>query len=230
MLRGRSRLPVLAEISGPGEGKRAWSLQREDFTELEKVLLRLGDKQVVAITGAGEAAAVVAIGLGSAAAASGRRTIVVECDLAEPRLAAQIGLAAVPGLHEYLRWEAEPQDVLQPVVLAGPAAAEAGEPLVCVSGGRPATKAETLLGLQSFAHMMEKLRGAYELVFVICAPAESDPGPCLAAARQADAVIAALPAEAASGRAGRDLRSAIRRLPVPALGAIAVIESAATYG
>jgi polysaccharide biosynthesis transport protein len=222
MLRGRSRLPVLAEISGPADGTRGWSLRREDFAALEKALPRLEGNQVVIVSGEGEAASVAAIGLGSAAAAAGRLTIVVECALTEPRLAAQLGLSAAPGLHEYLRWEAEPQDVLQPVVLAGPAAAKTQDPLVCICAGRPAAKAETLLGLQSFAHMVEKLRGVYELVLVIGASAANDPGPCLAAARQADASLAALPPAAGRGRAGRDLRAAIRRLPAPALGAIVV--------
>jgi succinoglycan biosynthesis transport protein ExoP len=222
MLRRRSRLPLLAEISGPADGTQGWALQREDFSALGEVLERLDGKQVVLVSGMGEAASVAAIGLGSAAAASGRRTIVVECDLARPGLAAQIGLAAAPGLHEYLRWEAEPADVLQPVVLAGPAAARADEPLVCVCGGRPATKAETLLGLQSFAHMIEKLRGAYDLVLLIGASAIGEPGPCAAVARQADAVLAGLPGSAISGRAGRDVRAAIRRLPVPTLGSIVV--------
>jgi Mrp family chromosome partitioning ATPase len=222
MLRGRSRLPVLAEISGPAEGTRGWSLRREDFAALEKALPRLGDNRVVLLSGEGDAASVAAIGLGSAAAAAGRRTIVVECDLAEPRLAAQLGLSAAPGVHEYLRWEAEPRDVLQPVVLAGPAATAARDPLICICAGRPAHKAETLLGLQSFAHMIGKLRGAYELVLVTGASAIGEPGPCLAASRQADAVLATLPRSAASGRDGRDLRAAVKRLPVPALGTIAV--------
>lgn len=222
MLRGRSRLPVLAEISGPAEGTRGWSLRREDFAALEKALPRLEGSRVVIVSGEGEAASVAAIGLGSAAASSGRLTILVECDLAEPRLAAQLGLTAAPGLHEYLRWEAEPREILQPVVLAGPAAATAEDPLVCICAGRPAAKAETLLGLQSFAHMVEKLRAAYELVLVIGAPLTTEPGPCLAAARQADMSLAALPRSAANGRAGRDLRAAVRRLPTPALGTIAV--------
>jgi Mrp family chromosome partitioning ATPase len=222
MLRGRTKLPVLAEISGPPEGSRAWSLRRADFEALEKALPRVAGQRVVLVSGDREAAPVAAIALAAAASASGRRTILVECDLAQPHLAAHIGLAAAPGLHEYLRWEAEPADVLQPVALAGPAAAGAIEPLVCICGGRPATKAETLLGLQSFSHMVEKLRGAYELVLVLAPPAVSEPGSCLAVAGQADAVLAGLPAAEAKGRAGRAVRTAIRRLPTPALGAIAV--------
>lgn len=217
MLRRRARLPVLAQVSGPPEGARAWSLRRSDFEGLEAVLSRLAAARVVLVTGEGEASVLAAIAL-AAAAAAGRRTILVECDLARPRLAAQIGLAAAPGVHEYLRWEVEPADVLQPVILAGPAAGDAGEPLVCICGGRPASKTETLLGLQSFAHMVEKLRGHYELVVVVGPPVTSEPAACAVAARQADAVLAAL----ASGHGDKALRSAIRRLGVPALGAIAV--------
>lgn len=218
MMRGRSRLPVLAEISGPPEGTRAWSLRRDDFASLGKALPRLDGQRVVLVTGEGEAPPVAALGLAAAALAGGRRTVLVECDLANPRLAAQVGLAAAPGVHEYLRWEAEPADVLQPVVLGGSAATGSTEPLVCVCAGRPASKAETLLGLQSFAHMVAKLRRAYELVVLTGASPEGEPGPCQAAARQADAAIAAL----GQGGATRSLRTAFGRLPAPAIGAIAV--------
>lgn len=219
MLRGRTRLPLLAEVSGPPEGARAWSLRRRDFEALEKALPRLQGQRVVLVTGRREAAPVAAIALAAAAAAKGLRTILAECDLARPQLAAYVGLAAAPGLHEYLRWEAEPADVLQPVALGGPAANGSAEPLACVCAGRPASKTETLLGLQSFAHMVEKLRAGYELVLLSAPPLLDEPGACAIAARQADAVVAGMPAAAASDRA---LGKAARRLPIPALGTIAV--------
>jgi Mrp family chromosome partitioning ATPase len=223
MLRRRARLPVLAEIAGPPEA-RAWSLRRDDFAGLERALPKLDGQRVVLVSGEGEEGAVAAIALAGAASAASRRTILVECDLTRPRLAAHIGLAATPGVHEYLRWEAEPGDVLQPVVLGGSAATGAVDPLVCVCGGRPATKAETLLGLKSFAHMVGKLREAYELTILIGAPALSEPGPCVAAARQADAVLAALPGGEGGGGGSRTLRAAITQLPVPALGAISIAQ------
>jgi Mrp family chromosome partitioning ATPase len=219
MLRGRSRLPVLAQISAPPEGTRAWSLRRSDFEGLEKALPRVTERRVVLVGGEREAAPVAAIALAAAASAGGRRTVFVECDLAQPRLAAQVGLAAVPGLHEYLRWEAEPADVLQPVALGGPAANGSAEPLACVCGGRPASKAETLLGLQSFAHMVAKLRNAYELVLLSGPPPIEEPGPFLAVAGQADALVGGLPAPAVGDRA---FAKALKRLPIPALGTIAV--------
>lgn len=219
MLRSRTRLPLLAEIFGPPEEARAWSLGRGDFEALEGALARLEERRVVLISGQRQAAPVAAIALAAAASARGRRTILVECDLAQPRLAAHVGLAATPGLHEYLRWEAEPADVVQPVALGGSAANDSADPLACVCGGRPASKTETLLGLQSFAHMVEKLRGAYELVLLSGPPLLDEPGPLLAAASQADAIVAAM---SASGSGDRAFGKAIKRLPIPALGTIAV--------
>jgi Mrp family chromosome partitioning ATPase len=221
MLRGRARIPVLAEISGPADG-RTWALRRHDYDSLTPLLPRLGEQRVVAVAGEGETPAVAAVAVAAAASASGRRTILVECDLARPRLAAHVGLTATPGLHEYLRWEAEPQGILQPVVLAGSATASAADPLVCVCGGRPASKAETLLGLQSFGHMVEKLRAAYELTILLAPPVAAEPSAVLAVTSRADAVLAALPADEARGRSGRPLRSTIGRLPGPVLGAVAL--------
>jgi polysaccharide biosynthesis transport protein len=217
MLRGRSRLPLLAEIAGPAEGSRGWGLTEGDFESLRAVLPKLGEHRVVAVAGEGEEPLVAAIALASAAAAAGRRTILVECDLAQPRLAAHVGLEPSPGLHEYLRWEAEPADVLRPVALAGPASAGNGGQLVCVCAGRAAIKAETLLGLQSFAHVVEKLRAAYELVLLVAPPVQAEPVASLAVAAQADAAIAGLP-----GSSDRAVRAAVRRLPPAAVGAIVV--------
>lgn len=216
MPRGRSRLPLLAEIAGPAEG-RAWALRRGDLDSLREALPRLTGQRVLAVVGEGEAPAVAAIGAAAAASAGGLGTILVDCDLARPRLAGSVGLAASPGLHEYLRWEAEPRDVLQPVSLAGSAAGNGTAQLVCFCAGRPAAKSETLLGLQSFAHMVAKLRGAYELVLLLAPPVLSEPTACLAVAAQADAVVAG---EVKEG--DRAVAKAIRRLPVPALGSIAV--------
>lgn len=223
MLRSRrARLPVLAEISPPPPEARAWSLRRGDYTSLGGVVPQLAERRVVLVAGEGEVPVVVAIALAAAAAAANRRTIVVDCDLARPRLAAHLGLAPAPGLHEYLRWEAEPADVLQPVMLAGPAATGSIEPLVCVCGGRPATKAETLLGLQSFAHMVAKLRAAYELVLLISPGVLDGSAAATAVATQAEAAVAGLLAHEAKDRSGREVRTAVRRLPAASLGSIAI--------
>jgi polysaccharide biosynthesis transport protein len=222
---GRARLPVLAEVSGPApEGSRVWSLRRRDHERLTEMLPRLGESRVVLLTGDADATRVAAVSVASAAASSGRRTVLLECDLERPRLAADLGLRAEPGLHEYLRWEVRPEEVLQPLLLAGPAAG-AGDPLACICAGRRAQSAEVLLGLGSCQHAVAKMRRAYELVLLAAPAPVPDPSATLAAARQADAVLAGMPAAEASGREGRPLRAAIRRLPLPALGTVAVSEA-----
>ena len=222
MFGGRSKLPVLAEISAPQpDPSRLWSLRRGDHEQLRALLPRLAESPVVLVSGDEESGRLVALAAAAASAASGRRTALVECDLERPMLAADLGLPAAPGLHEYLRWEAKPAEIVQPVALAG-SAAKGGRPLACVVGGRPAGSAETLLGLQSFTHMAAKLRNAYEQVVIAGPPALLAPEPLRAAAAQADAVLGGVPARLLAGREGKELRSALRALPAPALGAVAV--------
>jgi hypothetical protein len=70
--------------------------------------------------------------------------------------------------------------------------------------------------------MVGKLREAYELVLLLAPPVLAEPGPYLAVAAQADAVVAGLREGQEKGGEGRELRSAIRRLPATAIGSIVV--------
>jgi Mrp family chromosome partitioning ATPase len=218
---GRRQLPVLAEIHGPAPGEaRVWSLRRTDLEALAKLQAGLASRRVVLV--GGEERLAGAIALAGAASAGGRRTALVECDLTQPRAAVELGLGPGPGLHEYLRWEASAPQLLQPLVLAGPAATGATDPLVCVVAGRPAVDASTLVKLESFRHALAKLRAAYDLVVLIGPPLEVAQGTAEAVAAEADGVLAATSAKGLSGRSGRQLRAQIRRLPAAALGALAV--------
>jgi hypothetical protein len=219
--RRRRQLRVLAEIDGPTAGTtRAWSLRRNDLESLVEVQRKLGGRQAVLVCGAECLAGAVA--LAGAASACGRRTALLECDLARPRLAADLGIAPTPGLHEYLRWEASAAEILQPLVLAGPAARGATEPLVCVVAGRPAGDAATLVNLESFRHALAKLRAAYDLTVLVGPGLEVSQGAPETVAAEADAVLAAASPAGLSGRAGRLLRAQMRRLAPDALGAIAI--------
>jgi Mrp family chromosome partitioning ATPase len=217
-------LPVLAEVSGlTREDGRNWGLRRRDLESLAGLGgAALRDQRTVLVTGAGSDGPALALALAGTAAASGRRTALVECDLERPRLAAEVGLAAEPGLHEYLRWEATPGQLLQPLTLAGSAAGEGAPPIACVAAGRPASKPATLLGLQSFRHMTAKLRGAYDLVILAGAPLGDTEGALLATAAEADGVIAAVGPEQTSGALGRQVSEAVAFLPAAALGAVVV--------
>jgi Mrp family chromosome partitioning ATPase len=223
---GRAKLPVLAEISGPVPGgDRAWALRRDDFERLAGARERLQGRRAVLVAGWDDRVRILALALAGAACAGGRRTVLLECDLAQPRLALDLGLAPSPGLHEYLRWEATPSQVLQPLTLAGSEASRQSEPLVCIAAGRQAADSGTLLGLQSFRHVAAKLRSAYDLVIFSGPPIGAAGGPLDAVAEQADAVLAAISPDQASGRDRRAARVAIGRLPAPALGAVVIGDS-----
>ncbi len=218
---GRGKLPVLAQISAPAPGAaRAWSLRRADLEALAKIQGALEDHSAVLLSG--DVGLSAAVALAGAAAAGGRRVALLECDLVQPRLAASLGLSPVPGLHEYLRWEATASEILQPLVLAGPGSRDASAPVVCIVGGRPSADAATLTGLESFRHATAKLRRAYDLV-VMAGPAFGhDYGSLAPLAAQADALIAAVSPHKAKGRRGRELRAELRQLPVALRGAIVV--------
>jgi len=206
----RRKLPVLAEIAGPVPGEsRAWSLRSADLEALAGLRTTLAGRRVV-------------VALAGTTSAAGTRTALVECDLARPRLAADLGLAAAPGLHEYLRWEATAPEILQPLALAGPAARAASAPLVCVAAGRPAPDPARLIELESFRHAVAKLRGAYDLTVLIGPPLGVSSGPPETVAAQADAVLAAASVKGLSGQSGRLLRAQLRDLRTEALGALAV--------
>jgi len=98
---------ALAKISsGSPVDLRAGTLRRRDLKTFDTLLVELGGTGTVLVTGAAERKRAGAIGLAAAAAAGGTKTALLECDLAAPALAGELGLAAEPGLHEYLRWEA----------------------------------------------------------------------------------------------------------------------------
>jgi hypothetical protein len=217
----RRKLPVLAEIAGSAAGDtRAWSLRRADLEALAQAQRGLDGHRAVLVVGAEGLPG--AIALAAAASAEGRRTALVECDLARPRVAVELGLGAEPGLHEYLRWEATAAQILQPLALAGPAARGAGDPLICVVAGRGAADPTTLVKLESFRHALAKLRSAYELVVLLGPALEVDHGLPEIVAAEADAVVAAATVKGLSGKPGRLLRAQVRRLPAQALGAIVV--------
>src|ERR1700744_3940312 len=150
---------VLAQIGAPASSNgRAWGLRRRPPQALEDVRERLDGIRSVLVTGEEEATATVAVGLAGVAAAAGVATALIECDVERPRLADELGLAAAPGLHEYLRWEATPPDVVQPLVLAGAAAEGAPAPLARVTAGRQSGRARALLDLGGFRPMTAQVR------------------------------------------------------------------------
>jgi Mrp family chromosome partitioning ATPase len=183
---------TLGEIPAPAASPlRAGTLRRADQEAFGRLLGELAEVRVVLVTGERPRKRAAAAGLAAAAAAAGRRTALLECDLAEPTLADELGVAPAPGLREYLRGEAEAARILRPLVLAGPGSASAREPLVCVVAGRPGEDGDALLASDGFRQALAGLRDAHELVV-----AEGPPGlaaaDLAAAASQAESTLLCL--------------------------------------
>jgi polysaccharide biosynthesis transport protein len=218
----RPKLAVLAEIGAPASPNgRAWGLRRNDLEALRGVLAALGGRRVVLVTGEEAPAATLAVALAGVAAAAGSATALIECDLERPRLAADLGLSPAPGLHEYLRWEVTPADIVQPLILAGSASSPEAGSLACVCAGRATGDARKLLGLGSFHHMTTKLRDAYEMVVLLGPPLEGAGGALSSAADEADCILTAL-AEPPNRRAAKANAAALSWLGTSPLGAVVV--------
>jgi Mrp family chromosome partitioning ATPase len=183
---------VLAEIPArTSPDLRTGTLRRGDLSAFGGLLEQLGGARSVLMTGEAPGRRQAAAGLAAAAAAAGIRTALLECDLADPGLADALGLANAPGLHEYLRGRAEVEEILKPVVLAGPGSTAATEPLVCVVAGRSSADGAGLFASDAFARALSGLRASYELV-VIDGPPLRDEHSLRALLVLADSTVACL--------------------------------------
>jgi len=208
MPRRRRKLPLLAEVPARRDGgSRAGAQGRAGLEAYSRLARALESVQAVCTTGSARSS--VALGLATAATAEGRRVALLECDLAEPTLAAALGLSPTPGLHEYLSGEAKPPRIVQPLVLAGPAAGRATEPLACIVAGEPESIPAALLASTRCAHAVEKLRHAYDLLVLA--------GPSLDRDRDSLRVLAALADTTIACGAPKEIP---RRLPVSLAGLV----------
>ncbi len=224
--------PVLARIplvagSAEADDTGDFSLHRADWPAAEGLFGRLGDlgdPAVVLVTAPQAGVPVrVAASLAAAASIAGRRTLVVECDLARPALADMVGLSPVPGLREYLCWAADAPELLQPVSVGGPATegrAGIGQ-LVFITAGRAASNGGALLSGESLPAVLRKVRKAYDLVLLPAGPLGSpELGP---AARLSDAALVCLGWDPADRPLSESTEGAIAALP-PQPAAVVVCE------
>lgn len=198
---------VLAEVPPPrGDAARPGALKRDEIEAYSRLARELTGARVVLVTGPAKAR--VALGLATLAAAEGRRAALLEADLASPSLATELGLEPAPGLHEYLRGEVGAQEALQLLVLAGPAAGRAAEPLACVVAGVPGPA--SLLDSERCRAAIGGMRASYERVVIDGAPLDAERLALIALAEAADATLAC------------GSRRELRRLPIPVSGLVAV--------
>jgi hypothetical protein len=208
MLRRRPRHRVLARVRVPSDRpNRLGALRRTELDAYSALTLALPGSRAVLTTGPKRAG--VALGLAAAATAQGRRVALLECDLASPALADLLGLSAHPGLHEYLLGEVNAAQILQSLVLAGPASGRATEPLACIVAGQPEPEPVALLDSDRCLDATSKLRRAYDLLVVNGPATGPSPGPLKALADQVDMTILC----------GEE-RQIPKRLPIPIGGVV----------
>ena len=181
-----------------------------DFTDIDQ------PPRLVLLTGAtpGGDAAGVGANLAAAAAAAGRRVLLVDADLRAPRLHQFFGLGNTRGLTGLIL-EPDPARV----ALAAPLAARDAPNLwVLPSGPLPPNPAD-LLGSAKIGGVLAALRAGYDLVLLVAAPvpAASD---ALALAPRTDGVILVLDVPTTRRAAAQDAVAALRQVGSRVLGVV----------
>lgn len=169
----------------------------------------------------GEGKSTVSLSLASAAVASGSRALLVECDLRRPSLAQRLGMQEAPGLSDYLRGSAGPQDVMRVVDLYEPWNTRSSEDrggtdpigkLVCITAGSASSSAIELLDSERFRKFLTTVSHAYDLVVIDGSPilAVADP---LRVASEVDALLVCTRALQTTTDEANAVREALENLP-----------------
>jgi capsular exopolysaccharide synthesis family protein len=192
-----------------------------DFLDVD----RRGDRVLVTSALPEEGKSTVATGLAVATALSGRRTLLVECDLRRPVLAARLRLEASPGLSDHLAGHATPEEILQPVRLPGAGGAANGNgngptgggELFCITAGSPAPRPAELLGSRRFADLLGTLARAFDSVVIDSSPLLPVVD-TLELVPHVDRVVVCARARRTTRDQLRAAREALDRLPAPPAG------------
>jgi capsular exopolysaccharide synthesis family protein len=171
----------------------------------------------------------VSMALASAAALTGQRVLLVECDLRRPSFARRFGTEAQPGLTDYLSGVATPAEILQTVELEPPATPTVAAPvegaavptkLICISAGTQVATPAELLVSERFGSFVEKVSSAYDLVVFDTSPllAVVDP---LEVIPHVDAALVLVRVLKTNRDQVRAVRAALAALPDKPFGAVA---------
>jgi capsular exopolysaccharide synthesis family protein len=192
--------------------------------------------RTVAVTSATpqEGKSTVAAALAHAAAAVGRRTLLVECDLRQPSLAGRLGIESRPGLSDHLVGAAEAIDVMQPVAMPESALNGAGGgSLACVvAGGKQASPSE-LFASSRFRDFLGLVARTHDLVLLDCGPL-LPVADTLELMPQVDALVLCVRESRTTRDRAQAARSTLERFPEKPVGLVVTgvsrRESADYYG
>ena len=188
-----------------------------------------------------EGKSTVAASLAAANAASGRRTLLVECDLRRPSLPARLSVNRSPGLTDYLAGEASAAEILQVVTLSevdpafkggkggggagagagaggGAANAVAGK-LAVIAAGSPSVRPAELLGSPRFRAFLEQVCAAYDTV-VLDTPPLLSVSDTLEIVPLVDSVLLCIRADQTTRDEARAVKDALAHLPERTTGIV----------
>ena len=190
-----------------------------DFLDVDQ------DLSTVLVTSslAEEGKSTVAISIAAASALAGRRTLLLECDLRAPVLAARLKIAAGPGLVDFLGGAAAPAEVLQTIQVPhqgqNGSAAEQAPPLVAITAGASVGQPAELLSSSRFSQFIDQVVEAYDFV-VIDAPPLLPVVDALELVQYAKAVVLCVRAHQTTRDELKAARSALERLPQRPTGVV----------
>jgi tyrosine-protein kinase len=123
----------------------------------------------------------VAASLAFTAAAAGKRTVLIDCDLRRPDLAQRLGIERSPGLSDYLVGEKASTEIARRIQLAQPPSsngrgpdqggpAHEGLSITVIPAGSPTGHAAELLGSRRFKQLIDQVVAAYDMVIMDSSP------------------------------------------------------------
>jgi Mrp family chromosome partitioning ATPase len=190
---GRVRNEALGHSPNADDRKGAVDpIDWEQFRILRHNLQFLGPDEAprtIAVTSAmpEEGKTTVACFVAFAAAAAGKRVLLIECDLRRPVLAERLAIKPSPGLTDFVNGAAEPSELLQVVSFSDAAVRngrglKSGEPdavgsgplfqheLVCVTAGSETSHPVEVLESSAFRAMLQEVGQAYDVVILDTPP------------------------------------------------------------
>lgn len=174
------RLPLIGSLAecalGVERGERG--LNQGDLETLRRLRTHVdlsvsaGACPVIAVTSAcpQEGKSTVAAGFARVAALSGRKVLLIECDLHRPVLARGLGIEKAPGLSECLAHGIDTAEAAQVVRTSGPGDLGGPGSFSCVTAGTPTSNPSALLGSPQFAKLLTEASSEHELVILDTPP------------------------------------------------------------
>jgi capsular exopolysaccharide synthesis family protein len=181
---GHIRDRMLGRIAQPSDVEdRNRAIDLEAFRILRRNLELLDGasppRSIVVTSGLpDEGKTTVAGSLAFAVASTGRRTLLVDCDLRRRTLSSRLEVEPSPGLSDFLAGDATPSEILRTVEFMDPpdvstngsGPAGISHALVCIPAGSATSRAAELLGSDRFAEFMKGTSEAYEFVVLDSSP------------------------------------------------------------